>query len=990
MESFKDIYVYYWKTEEITEKNNYYTELRAYGLDTNNENCCIRILDCKTRLIIEFLEEDYLSKNFNSIKRSLSDLIYNKKDLETAKIIKRKKLYGCNIGDDLKPKLFDFLEIYFSSRIAMFSFKKKILNINFGCPFKFHEVNAKTENQFFTTQNLDPCGWISLKKPIPSEEKISKCKHEFTIEKSQIKKSEINIIPDIKIMSWDIEAKCKDISKNQGNHITDCVFQISCIFYSIQTKKYRKVLLTLGKCGNFAQDVEVKIYRKESDLILGFTNIIKEEQPNVLTGWNIFNFDITFMINRATHHKILGEFLCFGFTEESGEIISLKWSSKAFSTTEVKYINAEGILSLDLIEVVRKDHKLDSYSLGNVSKHFLKETKDDITFADLMRAYDAFLKNKDSLEEEFTKVGKYCVQDSVLVVDLFNTLHIWIGFTEMAKTTSTTIMEIHLNGQQKKFFNQVYRYCYRENIIVETDAYRSKETDKYAGAYVFDPIPGLYEYVVPFDFNSLYPSLIIAYNLDYTTIVSEKEAKKLPEHTIEKFEWADHISCDHDPLIKQRKLLTNLIDSCTSKSRKQEFQKQRSNIVKKINKKIMCQDRKFYFLKKEYYGKGVLPTIIQNLLDARKQVRSEMKKIKDPSVLAVLNQRQLSYKICANSMYGATGVKVGSLPFMPIAMCVTYMGRISIQKTARILKEIGGTIVYGDTDSNYVMFKEIQGEHKEKCKEIWEKSEQVAAEISKHFPDPMNIEFESVIYYKFMILTKKRYMYYSCDKEGNISQKIGQKGVLLARRDNSKFVKNIYEKTVMEVFSKKTKEEVLEYILNSIFDFVTKNNFNTDLLKINKSINDYNDCNITYNSETQKYYIGNYIVKEPPKDLTPEQQEEFCIKTLPAQVQLELRQIKRGEEKSEGGRIEYIILDKINATKQSEKIEDYKYFLANKELLRVDTDYYIQRLIDPLEQIFESIYQTQDYITNNLKQFILKTKTTREIKKLFRPKLVVN
>lgn len=992
--STKDIFVYFWQTEEITIKPNYYTELKIYGIDDENKNCCIRVEDCKTRLIIEFVDEEnkFTITNFNLIKSKFKELIYNKKDQESIKIIKRRKLYGSNLDENGKPKLYDFIEIYFTSKISMLSFKKKIIEYKFDCPLKFHEVNTKLENQFFSERNIDPCGWITLTRPqkVLGEEKKSRCENEYLIKKNQINSSSRIDLPDIKIMSWDIEAKCKDISKNPGSDPTDCVFQISCVFLCLTSNKLKKVLLTLGKCKKFSDDVEILIYKTEKDLILGFTDLIIKNQPNILTGWNIFNFDITFMINRACRLGILPEFLSFGFVDQSGDIISLKWSSKAFSTTEVKYINAEGILSIDLIEVVRKDCKLDSYSLNNVSKHFLKSTKDDISFGDLMRAYNCFLNNSEDLEEEFTKVGKYCVQDSKLVVDLFVHLHIWIGLVEMSKTTSTTIMEIHLNGQQRKFYNQVYKYCFNENIIVESDAYKSKETDRYAGAYVFDPVPGLYEYVVPFDFASLYPSLIIAYNFDYTTIVSEKDAKKLDPKTIEKFEWSDHVSCEHDPYIKQKKMLTNLIETVNDKNKKKDLQKQRSNIVKKINKKVMCQDRKFYFLKQEYYGKGVLPTIIQNLLDARKQVRTQMKTVKDPNLLNVLNQRQLSYKICANSMYGATGVKVGSLPFMPIAMCVTYMGRISIQKTAKILKDLGGTIVYGDTDSNYIMFKSVSGDHVKKCAELWDKCEFIAQEVSRHFPKPMNIEFEQVIYYKFMILTKKRYMYYSCDKFGKISEKIGQKGVLLARRDNSKFVKNIYEKTVMEVFSGKSKEQVLDYIIEMINVLMEKNNFDYSLLKISKSINDYDNCKIKFNEETNKYYIGGYIVKKPPEDLDEEEQIKFCIKNLPSQVQLELKQLERGEEKTEGGRVEFVILNKTNAIKQSEKIEQFKYFLNHKEYLKIDTDYYILRLIDPLEQIFDSIFHTNMYIEKHLKQYLFKTKLNKELKKLFRPRLIEN
>ena len=135
---------------------------------------------------------------------------------------------------------------------------------------------------------------------------------------------------------------------------------------------------------------------------------------------------------------------------------------------------------------------------------------------------------------------------------------------------------------------------------------------------------------------------------------------------------------------------------------------ERSDIKKTIPKNPMCEERHYRFLKEP---KGVVPTILQNLLDARKNTRKQIKenqklikdidddkKIKDVDDLnKVLDKRQLAYKISANSMYGILGVKKGLLPFMPGAMVTTYMGRINIEKVANtITKKYGGKLVYGD------------------------------------------------------------------------------------------------------------------------------------------------------------------------------------------------------------------------------------------------------------------------------------------------------
>ena len=85
-------------------------------------------------------------------------------------------------------------------------------------------------------------------------------------------------------------------------------------------------------------------------------------------------------------------------------------------------------------------------------------------------------------------------------------LQTWVGLCEMATTCNTGIFSLYTQGQQIKVFSQVYKYCFENNIVVEKDGYIASEDEKYMGAHVFPPIPGMYERVLPFDFSSLYPT----------------------------------------------------------------------------------------------------------------------------------------------------------------------------------------------------------------------------------------------------------------------------------------------------------------------------------------------------------------------------------------------------------------------------------------------------------------------------------------------------
>lgn len=114
-----DLYVYYWKTINITEPKNYHTEVKLYCVDTENRNVCVRVENVKSRLTLEFKNPDYLNSYFQNIKRILYDHIFTKTDRNSIRIVKKRKLYGFS---ECKT---NFLEIKFTSKISLLSLMKK-------------------------------------------------------------------------------------------------------------------------------------------------------------------------------------------------------------------------------------------------------------------------------------------------------------------------------------------------------------------------------------------------------------------------------------------------------------------------------------------------------------------------------------------------------------------------------------------------------------------------------------------------------------------------------------------------------------------------------------------------------------------------------------------------------------------------------------------------------------------------------------------------
>ena len=1024
-------------------------------------------------------------------------------------------------------------------------------------------------------------------------------------------------------------------------------------------------------------------------------------------------------------------------------------------------------------------------------------TKDPLSVKGIFKCFRLGIKQKKGRYTKQAKramgiCGRYCVQDSALVIRLFNKLQTWIGLCEMAKTCNVPIFYLYTQGQQIKVYSQLYKYCMYNNYVVEKDGYIPKDDEHYVGATVFEPKAGVYDIVLPFDFASLYPTTIIAYNIDYSTLVTDPN---IPDEDCHVMEWEDHIGCVHDKTVRKTK-----------------------------PKHVMCCKRYFRFLKGP---RGVMPTVLQNLLDARAHTRKQIKVLnkiineekiseedtelvkelipnllkrlrditdKDKKALKtlceVLNKRQLAYKVSANSMYGAMGVTRGYLPFMPGAMATTAMGRKNIGVVAKTIPEkFGGKLIYGDTDtllpdspliiknknnqieyrtmeelstgdwkktttgkeisqaqegllvwsdvgftpikyvirhaitkplirvtthtgsvectldhsllwengnaakasdvkigsklcisemplpqdtpdeplyptkltiqkieeyvipetsmiiedniyinceiafvwglfyadgscgkyltssgikttwainnqdnilltkcldilnthennlnfiiidnmkssgvnklvprsnkrgsivslvkkyrdmfydqrrskripniifnspfdirqsffmgyysgdgnkkdpaiscsnkgaigsaglfylmrtigykvsvnvrkdkpniykltgsspkekfrycfnevkkieptairnslipldetkdfipqpeyiydietenhhfaagvgqlivhnSNYIVFPKLKT-----AQENWDYAEHVASEVTKMFPAPIKLEFEEEIYWRFFILTKKRYMYKKCGRNGVVDEKVGKKGVLLARRDNSVFIRNIYATLIMMVFNRASRDEILKYVIDEINNLCGGFYSFRDFV-ITKSVGTHDGGQVVpfINEKGEKKgKMGQYTVpllsieeKERNRQFKLKNcscAKDYYIRCLPAVVQLAERMRARGQRVDPGTRLEYVISTQGgHDAKQYEKVEDAEYFKQHRTVLRIDYLYYLKLMANPFDDVLNILYDKDDGNQYKFKKnFVLdqynfrsktRVKMHKELKSILAPKI---
>jgi DNA polymerase delta subunit 1 len=187
---------------------------------------------------------------------------------------------------------------------------------------------------------------------------------------------------------------------------------------------------------------------------------------------------------------------------------------------------------------------------------------------------------------------------------------------EMARVCGVPMMYLLTRGQQIKVISQLLRKAKEQNLLIP--AMKVDVGDEFEGATVIEPIRGYYDVPIStLDFSSLYPSIMIAHNLCYTTLLRNKDNYSPDDYTF---------------------------TPCGS-----------------------------YFVKSTL-RKGLLPEILENLLAARKRAKLQMKEETDPFRIKVLDGRQLALKISANSVYGFTGAQVGKLPCLEISQSVTAFG----------------------------------------------------------------------------------------------------------------------------------------------------------------------------------------------------------------------------------------------------------------------------------------------------------------------------
>lgn len=847
----------------ISEKTNFPEyKIFVFGITTDGFPISLRIDDFNPFFYIE-VPITWDSTCIYSVKE-----VINSKVIKKMEFLQRKKYYGFEKNTNRK-----FIKLSFYSIRGMRSVKYRIEHEKFMISgrehrFNLYESNIDTILRFTHIADILTAGWVQLQdyKDSPGDDFLItswKSVKSFDNDEYSNKQS------DIRVLYYDIEACSADGSFPNANKPNDRVTQICAIIKDSVTKNTEKYLFNVGSIGEI-EDTTVLEYSTEKKMLLAYSSFIKDTNPDIIVGYNIFGFDNGYIFERA---KILNITDSFNYqsklSEYYTEIISKTLNNQQSGFNEWKMTRLVGRIHIDLLQVIKKDFKLESYKLDYVGEHFIGQGKDDVSPKEIFEAWST----EDGTKEKRTRVGKYCVQDTNLCLLLFEKFAVLPNHIEMAKVTRVPIEYLITRGQSIKVFSQIAYETRKAGFLIPVLPRNDKES-KFQGATVLEAKVGFYKQpVAGLDFASLYPSIMIAHNMCYSTVVLDDKYLDLPGVEYSHLEW----------------------ESVNDFGENTKF--------------------KFSFVQNE---KGVLSGILENLWKARKVTKRQMNAEKDLFIKTVLNAKQLAIKVSMNSIYGFTGAVIGALPCLAISQSVTGCGRQMIEQTSSLARSrFNCEIIYGDTDSCYVIFPEPV-DSDGSLTTLFKKAEEAAAEISKTFKKPIELEFEKFMY-PLILVAKKRYMYVEWTDPKKNNGEIEAKGVELVRRDNCPYVKetlnNVLNPIMFDInisLGRKEAERHIDDLLNG-------------KVQINKLILSKTLRNEYKNPEVIAHYklVEKMTARDPNSAPKP------------------------------GDRVPFVYVDIGDPKALSwKKVEDPKYVTENN--VPIDYLYYLEhQLMNPLKTIFD-------------------------------------
>jgi len=710
--------------------------------------------------------------------------------LVSCSVVQAKDIWGFTNNEEINFLRLDFANLA-SRRRANFILKKPIHLTGGSRKLRVYESNLDPVLRLMHETGIQSTGWLDASVACSKNNIAHVDVDLFCRDWKSLKPVARDDIAPFVVCSFDIETNSSTGKFPNPDLYMDACFQIGvslCRFG--EDTPYDKVCFCYKQTDpNIGDGTRILSYDTEKEMLLAFTAYVREMSCDVLTGWNIFGFDLEYIYKRAVMNACAHDVMMFGrFKNRTCELVEKRLSSSALGDNTLKLIPMPGRFVFDLFGEVKKGYKLDSYKLDNVSKLYLGDQKID------MPPKEMFARFKDGDPIKLREVAEYCVKDTLLPHRLLKKLCTLLNLLEMAKATWVPLSFLVERGQQIKVFSQLTKKALESGFKVPALEYGSTpDQGGYEGATVLDAQKGAYYTpITALDFASLYPSIMMAHNLCYSTLVMDHKYANIAGVEYETF--GEHKFAQGVP--------------------------------------------------------SVLPEILNDLKAFRKQAKKDMANATSPAMKEVYNGKQLAYKISMNSMYGFTGAAKGILPLMEIASTTTRKGRSMIEDTKNYVEANfpGAKVRYGDTDSVMVEF-DVQGRTgQDAISYSWELGERAAKECTALFKKPNDLELEKV-YMPYFLYSKKRYAakLWEMGKAGKVEFKyIDVKGLSLVRRDNTPHVRGVLKELLDVILESSETDTPIKLARQRAIELLTGEVPNKDLILSAQLGDSYKNPNLAH------------------------------------------------------------------------------------------------------------------------------------------------
>ena len=674
----------------------------------------------------------------------------------------------------------------------------------------------------------------------------------------------------------------------------------------------------------------------ESDLLSSFASIVRDYNPDILAGYNSNEFDFPYLQERYKQNRV---------DVRVGRDGSSWYIRKIVNRTDV---SITGRVVVDLLPIIRSSYSLKQYTLRNAAAELLK-----------MEKYDVDPKEIESLWAEegegLRRFVSYSRRDAVLALHMLLDLRLMDKYIALSRASGSLLQDI-VNGGQSGMVESLLMRRFREQgrvVPPKPDAdiseERYEENEGLKGGAVLVPEKGLVEDVVILDYKSLYPTIMMAHNLCYTTVLTQASSSASSSSV------ASASSVYSASAVYSTPSQSSAAAPSTAAS--DPACKAASGPANGAAEEVITAPSGGRFVSPQV-SPGIMPAVLRELLDERIATKNLMKKAGEEE-RRFLDAKQYAMKILLNSFYGYSGYARARLYSLALANAVTSFGRENILRTKKIIDDIGSayviggevvfkdalpfgkaaekcydlSVVYGDTDSVFVRLQPA-GSGPISLQDAELIGRKIAETVTASLPEPMELVFEAFAR-RGIFLAKKRYALWVFEPIGDgWKDRIKVRGMETVRRDWCGLTSKTL-KTCLELVLKEGKvDEAVEHVRSVVLRLQNQD------LSLDPTL-------IEELTLTRRYTKspGSYKNKQPHIQLVEKIRE------------------RGGTVPGVGDRVPFVIIQGKRGKKSKElfvnRAEDPAYVLEKN--MPLDTEYYVEKqILPPVLRIFESFGVTKE------------------------------